>query len=142
MTFEEESPPMNTRRPRSIEVEGVAHGAAPIPMGARVGNILYSSGIAGVDPATGKLAEGAAAQAACAFSNLRTLLTNGGATLEDVVRITVYVKEPSAREPVNAEWLKCFPDPHDRPARHTLNYDLQHGMLLQLEAVAVVGAGA
>ena len=98
---------MNTRRPRSIEVEGVAHGAAPIPMGARVGNILYSSGIAGVDPATGKLAEGAAAQAACAFRN-----------------------------------LKCFPDPHDRPARHTLNYDLQHGMLLQLEAVAVVGAGA
>ena len=128
---------MTARRPRSIEVAGVGHGAAPIPMGARVGNTLYSSGIAGVDPATGKLAEGAAAQAACAFRNMRTLLANGGATLQDVVRMTVYVKEASAREPVNAEWLQCFPDPHDRPARHTLTYDLQHGMLLQLEVVAV-----
>ena len=133
---------MNTHRRRSIEVEGVGHGAAPIPMGARVGNVLYSSGIAGVDAATGKLAEGAAAQAACAFRNMQSLLKNGGATLADVVRMTVYVKEPGAREPVNAEWLKCFPDPHDRPARHTLNYDLQHGMLLQLEVVAVIDAAA
>ena len=133
---------MNIPRRRSIEVEGVGHGAAPIPMGARVGNVLYSSGIAGGDPATGKLAEGAAAQAACAFRNMQSLLTNGGATLADVVRMTVYVKEPGAREPVNAEWLKCFPDPHDRPARHTLNYDLQHGMLLQLEVVAVIDAAA
>ena len=133
---------MSSRRPRSIEVPGLGHGAAPIPMGARVGNTLYSSGIAGVDPANGKLAEGAVAQAACAFRNMQALLANGGATLEDVVRMTVYVKEASAREPVNAEWLKCFPDPHDRPARHTLNYDLQHGMLLQLEVVAVIGGQA
>lgn len=133
---------MTSRGRRSIEVEGVGHGAAPIPMGARVGNVLYSSGIPGVDPQTGKLAEGAAAQAACAFRNMQTLLTNGGATLADVVRMTVYVKDPSAREPVNAEWLRCFPDPHDRPARHTLNYDLQHGMLLQLEVVAVIDEAA
>ena len=129
---------MTTRRPRSIEVPGVTHGTAPIPMGARVGDTLYSSGIAGIDPATGKLAEGAAAQARHAFHNLRTLLANGGATLEDVVRLTVYVKHNGAREPVNAEWLQSFPDPHDRAARHTLVYDLQHDMLLQLDAVAVV----
>jgi 2-iminobutanoate/2-iminopropanoate deaminase len=133
---------MTTQRRFSIEVEGVGHGTAPIPMGARVGNVLYSSGIAGVDPATGKLAEGAAAQAACAFGNVHTLLKNGGATLADVVRMTVYVKDASAREPVNAEWLRCFPDSHDRPARHTLAYDLQHGMLLQLEVVAVIEAAS
>jgi predicted dehydrogenase len=45
------------RRPRSIEVEGVSHGAAPIPMGARVGNMIFSSGIMGKDPATDKLPE-------------------------------------------------------------------------------------
>jgi 2-iminobutanoate/2-iminopropanoate deaminase len=49
---------------------------------------------------------------------------------------------PSARDAVNAEWLRCFPDPLDRPARHTLMYDLQHGMLLQLEAVAVIEESA
>ena len=69
---------------------------------------------------------------------MRSLLAGGGASLQDVVRMTVYLKDNTAREHINAEWLKCFPDPHDRPARHTLMYDLQGGMLLQLEVIAIV----
>jgi 2-iminobutanoate/2-iminopropanoate deaminase len=112
-------------------------------MGARVGNMIFSSGIAGKDPATNKLAEGAPAQARFAFQNLRTLLENGGSSLRDVGRLTVYVKDESIRDAVNVEWLKCFPDPHDRPARHTVVHELRGGMLLQLEAIAVVsGEGA
>lgn len=126
------------RRPRSIEVEGVTHGAAPIPMGARVGNILYSSGVMGKDPATDKLPADGPAQAKYMFQNLRTLLANGGASLDDVVRITVFVKDNSQREAVNAAWLQCFPDPHDRPARHTQVVDLPSTMLVQLEAIAVI----
>lgn len=130
---------MKTRRPRSLSVEGVNHGKAPIPMGALVGNVLYSSGINGIDPKTGELGGNVVSQAHHAFGNLRALLAAGGATLEDVVRLTVHLKDDSGREPVNAEWLTCFPDPHDRPARHTLIYEhLQHGILLQLEAVAVI----
>jgi 2-iminobutanoate/2-iminopropanoate deaminase len=131
---------MTTRKPRSIEIPRVTHGGAPIPMGARVGNMLYSSGIPGVDAYTGKLGSDAANQARCAFDNLRSLLAAGGARLEDVVRLTVYIKDNGAREHVNAQWLACFPDAHDRPARHTLVYDLPGGMLLQLEVVAVMDA--
>ena len=65
-------------------------------------------------------------------------LSNAGATLSDVVRMTVYLKDSSARQHVNTHWLECFPDPHDRPARHSLTYDLQSGMLLQLEIEAVI----
>lgn len=122
---------------RSIEIEGVTH-AAPIPAGARVGNILYSSGIMGKDPSTDQLPPDGAAQARFTFQNLRTLLANGGATLGDVVRITAYVKDNGQRDALNAEWLQCFPDPHDRPARHTQVADLPGGMLLQIEAVAVI----
>ena len=129
---------MTARRPRSLEVPGVTHGNVPIPKGARVGNMIFSSGIAGKDPATNKVPAEAAEQARFAFQNLRTLLENGGATLEDVGHVTVFIKDDSARDAINAEWVKCFPDPHDRPARHTLVYDLRGGMLLQLEAIAVV----
>jgi 2-iminobutanoate/2-iminopropanoate deaminase len=129
---------MKTRHLRSIEVAGVSHGKAPIPLGARVGNTLYSSGIPGIDTATGQLAADAAGQARFAFDNMRALLAGGGAALEDVVRMTVYLKDNAAREHVNAEWLNCFPDPHDRPARHTLIHELQGGMLVQLEVIAVV----
>lgn len=122
---------------RSLEVPGASHNA-PIPAGARVGNVLCSSAISGKDAATGLLPPDAATQAQLAFTNLKTLLQAGGATLSDVVKLTVYIKDNSVREAINAEWLACFPDPHDRPARHTLVYDLQHGMWLQLEAMAVI----
>lgn len=122
---------------RSLEVPGASHNA-PIPAGARVGNVLCSSAISGKDAATGLLPPDAATQAQLAFINLKTLLQAGGATLSSVVKLTVYIKDNSVREAINAEWLACFPDPHDRPARHTLVYDLQHGMWLQLEAMAVI----
>lgn len=128
----------SSRRPRSLEVPGVSHGAAPIPMGARVGNVIYSSGILGKDPATDKLPEDAAGQARFVFKNLRSLLEVGGATLDDVVRMTVYLKEDSLREVLNREWLAAFPDPHDRPARHVLIHPLPGAMLIQVEIVAVV----
>jgi 2-iminobutanoate/2-iminopropanoate deaminase len=130
--------PSTTRRPRSIEVPGVTHGTAPIPMGARVGNMIFTSGIMGKDPATDKLPPDAASQAKFMFENLRTLLTNGGATLEDVGHVTAFVKDNEQRAALNAEWLKCFPDPDDRPARHTQVADLQGGMLMQIEVIAVV----
>jgi 2-iminobutanoate/2-iminopropanoate deaminase len=53
----------------------------------------------------------------------------------------VSVKDDSVRDAVNAQWLACFPDPADRPARHITVHDLQHGMLLQLEVLAVVTGG-
>ena len=78
-------------------------------------------------------------QARFAFDHMRALLAGRRRhRCDDVVRMTVYLKDNAAREHVNAEWLKCFPDPHDRPARHTLIYDLQGGMLLQLEVIAIV----
>lgn len=127
-----------TRRPRSIEVEGVSHGAAPIPMGARVGNMIYSSGILGKDPGSDTLPGDADTQAKFVFHNLRTLLKNGGACLEDVVYVKAYVSDNAHRAALNRYWLECFPDPHDRPARHTIQTDLSNGLLIQIEIVAVV----
>ncbi len=129
---------MSQRRPRSLEVPGVNHGSAPIPMGARVGNMIFSSGIMGKDPATDTLPSDVGEQARFAFQHMIALLEAGGATLDDVAHMTVFIKDDSARAAINEQWLKCFPDPHDRPARHTLIYDLRGGMLLQLEIVAVI----
>lgn len=125
------------RPKRSLQVPNVGH-KAPIPLGARVGNLICSSGIAGKDPASGALPADAPTQAAHAFTNLRALLAAGGASLDDVVRLSISVKDDSVRDAVNAEWLAAFPDPDDRPARHISVHDLQHGMWLQLEVLAVV----
>ncbi len=127
---------------RSLHVAGLGHGHTPIPMGARVGNLLCSSGINGMDAATGKLPEDPLAQVKHAFANLQSLLAAGGAALADVVKLTVYLKDgphqKAVREAINVEWVACFPDADDRPARHILIYDLQNGMVLQLEVIAVL----
>lgn len=71
---------------------------------------------------------------------MQSLLEVGGAELTDVVRLTIYIKDNATREAINTEWLTYFPDPNDRPARHILINDLQHGMLLQLEIMAVISS--
>jgi 2-iminobutanoate/2-iminopropanoate deaminase len=123
--------------PRSIEVPGLAH-KVPIPVGARVANVLCSSAIAGKDPATGQLGADAAGQVRLAFDNLKRFLAAGGATLADVVKLTVYVKDDAVREHLNEPWLACWPNPDERPARHVVVHDLQHGMVIQLETLAVI----
>lgn len=133
---------MTPSRKRSLHIPGVSHGSVPIPMGARVGNLIVSSGIAGKDPATDKVATDPAEQARLAFSNMLALVEAGGGRLADVARITVFVKDDSVRPHLNAAWLAMFPDPDDRPARHTQVADLQHGMVLQLEILAVVQGDA
>lgn len=125
-----------SRRPRSLNVANVGH-KAPIPLGARVGHLIASSAIAGKDPATGALPADAAAQAANAFANMAALLEAGGATPADVLKLTVTVHDDAVREAINPHWLAAFPDPADRPARHVVVHPLQHGMLLQLELLAV-----
>jgi len=73
------------------------------------------------------------------FDNLARLLEAGGGGLADVARMTLYVKVPEARAAVNAEWIKAFPDPKSRPARHTLQNDgLPANMLVQCDATAWV----
>jgi 2-iminobutanoate/2-iminopropanoate deaminase len=123
------------RRQKSIEVEGLGHGA-PIPMGCRVGPILMTSGVGGRDRKTGKTPEDADGQARNAFDNLKAVLAAGGLGLGDVAKITVYVVDDKYRTEINKYWEECYPDPHQRPARHVLVMPLR-GVLLQLEAFAV-----
>lgn len=123
---------------RSIHVEGVKHGA-PIPMGARVGNMIFSSGIMGTDPSNGKVPEDLESQCVFAFANMKAMVENAGGTIENIGTIKVYMKDRSRREAVNRPWLEMFPDEDDRPARHAIEYDaFPPGILVQLEIVAVV----
>ena len=127
-------------RRKSIEVEGFNHGTLPIPAASRVGNIVVTGGIYGLDPATGKLPDDVGQQGTLMFANLARIIEAAGATLDDIVKMTFWVKVPEARAVINAGWLSAFPDPASRPARHTLQNDhLPANMLVQCDAMAVLG---
>lgn len=125
-------------RRRSVHVPGIMHGPNPFPLGSRIGEVVCSSGIPGVDPATHTIPAGHAEQVGHAFRNLELFLAAAGATVDDVVRVTVSVSDESVRPLINNEWLRLFPDPDSRPARHTVVTALRGGADIQLEVVAVV----
>ncbi|WP_246295011.1 RidA family protein [Piscinibacter koreensis] len=127
-------------RQKSIEVPGLSHASAPIPMACRVGPVIATSGIGGKNAVTGELPADAGAQAANCFENLKAVLRAGGMGMGDVVKVTVYIADEAHRAAVNAPWLEHYPDPHRRPARHALVIQLRGGMLVQIEALAVAAA--
>jgi len=121
----------------SIEVHGLSHQSAPIPMGCRIGPVLATSGIGGKNSETGELPADADSQAVNCFENLKKVLAAGGMGMGDVVKVTVYVSDEAHRAAVNTPWLHHYPDPQRRPARHAMVMPLRGGMLVQIEALAV-----
>ncbi len=123
---------------RSVEIEGVHH-KAPIPAGSRIGNLVVSGGIMGIDPETGELADGLAAQAAVMFANVRRFVQAAGGSPENIIKMTLWVRDRADRAAIDPHWTAMFPDPQSRPARHTLVYQLPDRMLVQCEIMAVIG---
>ena len=106
---------------RSIEVEGLAHGLLPIPAASRVGRILATGGVRGVDPATGVMPSSVEEQAINMFANLKRIVEAGGGRATDILKVTIWISSPEGRAAVSGPWLQMFPDPGARPARHILS---------------------
>ena len=126
-------------RRQTIEIKGARHGS-PIPMGARIDNIVFSSGIQGTDPETGNRPESGEDEVRFAFVNMLEFLRVAGVTPDDVIRLTIHLGDASLRDAINVEWLQLFPDADDRPARHAMNLKLNGDMRVQLEVFAVAEA--
>ena len=123
---------------RSIYIDEFSH-RSPIPNASRIGNILVSGLIRGVDPATQKLAATLEQQCALMFDHMRITAEKAGATVEDIVKVTFWMEKLS-RPPINAEWVKMFPDPASRPARQIMEVPMEEGVLVQCDFMAVIGA--
>jgi enamine deaminase RidA (YjgF/YER057c/UK114 family) len=120
----------------SIYVGDIAH-QSPIPNASRIGNIIVSGLIRGADPATSKLAGTLEQQCALMFLHMRQTVEAGGGTVEDIIKVTVWMKE-LARQLVNDEWVKMFPDPASRPARQIMEVPMEPGVLIQCDFMAVI----
>jgi 2-iminobutanoate/2-iminopropanoate deaminase len=126
--------------------EPVESGAAPKPIGPYsqavvAGDFVFLAGQVGLDPATGKLVHGgAAAQAAQAIRNLGAVLDAAGATLDDVVKTTVYLVDLADGPAVNEVYGQAFSAPH--PARASVQVaKLPAGARVEIDAIAVRRAG-
>ena len=62
-------------------------------LGTRAGAFIFVAGMQGIDPATNTLVQDSQARVVQAFLNIKTIAQSEGASLQDCVRLTVYVSD-------------------------------------------------
>ncbi|CAM4016397.1 RidA family protein [Bordetella muralis] len=122
---------------RSIYADGFSH-KNPIPAASRISNMLYSGSIQGTDPATGDYGDTIERQCELMFDHVRRIVQAGGGSLADIIKMTVWMRDRSQRAALNAVWLRDFPDPQNRPARHTMQANLDGDKLIECDFIAVL----
>ncbi|MCR5678513.1 MAG: RidA family protein [Agathobacter sp.] len=107
----------------------------PYSQAIEVNNMVYTSGVIPVDPATGNIPEGSVAQARQAFTNLSNLLEAAGTSAANVIKTTVFIKEMNDFAAINEVYAEFFPAPY--PARSCVEVArLPKDVMLEIEAIA------
>jgi reactive intermediate/imine deaminase len=115
-------------------------GAKPVPLspGIRKGNILQVAGQIPADPATGEIVGGTVAeQTAQSMRNVLAVLEAGGASVDDVVMFRIYLTDTAHFAEMNGAYEKFLTEPY--PARTTIYVGLPAGLLVEIDALAVLG---
>lgn len=100
------------------------------------GDMIFTSGQIPIDPATGELVQGGIeAQTTRVFCNLREVLAEAGASLDDVIKVNVYVKDLADFAVLNEVYATFFTQPY--PARSCVEVSaLPKGALVEIEMIA------
>ena len=114
---------------------------APKPVGPysqaiKVGPFLFISGQIPIDPKTNEVVKGGiAVQTRRVLENIKAILEEAGYSLEDVVSVTVFLKDLKLFEEFNKVYSEYFPV--DPPARTTVEVsNLPKGVLVEINAIA------
>ncbi|MGA3370756.1 MAG: RidA family protein [Terracidiphilus sp.] len=113
----------------------------PYSQGVRVGNLVFTAGQVGVDPATQQVvAGGITEQTTRTFENLKAILEAGGTSLAKVVKATVFLKDIHDFAAMNAVYGSYFGQVDaPLPARTTVEVArLPKDVLVEIEMIAEV----
>ena len=110
----------------------------PYSVAIATDNLVFVSGQLGIDPATGAIVEGGIqAQTRTALTNLKSVLTSAGSSLEQVVKTTVFMTDMAQFAEMNAIYAEFFTS--DFPARSAIQVAaLPNGGIVEVEAIAVL----
>lgn len=109
----------------------------PYSQAIRVANMLFCSGQIPVNPATGEIPEGIEAQTTQALENVKALLAEAGATVDNVIKTTVFLADMSLFTPMNEVYGRVFTKPY--PARSAVAVrELPKQVLVEIEVIAAL----
>ena len=111
----------------------------PYSQGIRVGNLIFLSGQIALDPSTGKLIDSAdiGSQTRRVLLNIQGVLSAAGASMDNVVRTTVFLKDMNDFAAMNAVYAQFFQT--TPPARSTVEVSrLPRDAAIEIDCIAVL----
>ncbi|MFG2298585.1 RidA family protein [Streptomyces sp. NPDC048603] len=123
-----------------VSAEPDWYESAGISLGVRVGNLLFTSGQAPIDAQGATVGAGDfETQARQALANLSTVLTNGGSSLADVVKATVFVTDITQQDVFARLRAEHFPDkPHLAESFVEVSSLADPEWMIEIEAIGLV----
>ena len=122
----------------AIATDKAPAAIGPYSQAVRSGKTVFLSGQIPLDPATGQLVEGdIAAQTRRVFDNLQAVCQAAGGSLDDVMRIGIYLTDLGDFAAVNAVMADYFSAPF--PARSTIEVaGLPRGAQVEVDAILAI----
>lgn len=123
-------------KPTVISTPNAPAAIGPYSQGYVAGEFVFSSGQIPVDPATGAVPEGIAAQTEQSCKNVAAVLAAGGASIAQVAKTTCFLADIADFAAFNEVYARYFTS---SPARSCVAVkDLPKGVLCEIEAIAVL----
>jgi 2-iminobutanoate/2-iminopropanoate deaminase len=120
-----------------IATESAPAAIGPYSQAVVANGFVFCSGTPGIDPATGQVAAGIAAQTEQALTNLAAVLAAAGASMSSLVKTTIFYTDVADFPTINEIYARHVPDPP--PARSApAGCVFPRGILISIEAVAVL----
>lgn len=110
-----------------------------MPAAYRIGDLIYAPRIAPTD-LNGRIAGEFGEQLDQALTNMKAILGEAGATLENVAHVTVYFKDVTWCPRLNTVWERWFPDANDRPPHKYVPIGFEGDAVTELQVYAFAGA--
>ena len=120
-----------------IHTDGAPEAIGTYSQAVKVGNTVYLSGQIGLDPASMQMVEGIEAQIHRVFSNLQSVTEAAGGSMNDVVKLNVFLTDLSNFALVNSIMAEYFTQPY--PARAAVGVaSLPRAALVEADGVMVI----
>ncbi|MGN1239224.1 MAG: Rid family detoxifying hydrolase [Muribaculaceae bacterium] len=121
----------------TIKAKNAPAAIGPYSHAVMTGNLMFLSGQIAINPETGEMPDGVQAQTAQAIANIKAILAEKGATLDNVVKTTVYLAEMSLFSEMNEIYAQHFSEPF--PARSAIAVkELPKRALVEIEVIAAI----
>ena len=123
-----------------IKTENAPNPVGPYNQAVMVNNMIFLSGQVAIDPRINQIVhlDDVAKQTEQVMSNLQAVLTEAGATWENVVKTTIFLKDMNDFTQVNEVYSQYF-NPETAPARATVEVSrLPKDVLVEIECIAVL----